>query len=60
MVLAGFAVADGAYGGEERQAQRAHLGIWAGSFISPRAWRDGKNSSNPLDWLMNSLFGPQT
>lgn len=60
MVLAGLAVADGAYGGEERRARGARLGIWAGSFTSPRAWRDGRNSPNPLEWLMNSLFGPQT
>jgi len=48
MVAAGFAIADGGYGEEERQARRQRLGIWAGTFVSPRAWRDDHQDGQAL------------
>ena len=39
MVLRGLAVSYGAYGAEQRQAEAARRGIWAGSFVEPALWR---------------------
>lgn len=39
MVRAGWAIAYGGYGEEERTARRAKSGIWAGEFIEPADWR---------------------
>jgi endonuclease YncB( thermonuclease family) len=39
LVGAGLAVAYGGYEPEEAMARRRRLGLWAGTFQSPRAWR---------------------
>jgi endonuclease YncB( thermonuclease family) len=39
-VLAGHAVAYGAYYQEEAMARAARRGLWAGEFMRPREWRD--------------------
>src|SRR3569833_362191 len=39
MVRGGFAVAYGAYEGEERDARAARRGIWSAEFDSPSVWR---------------------
>jgi len=39
MVKGGYAVAYGAYAGEEREARDARRGIWASSFERPADWR---------------------
>lgn len=39
MVRQGWAVAYGDYRAEESEARRAGLGLWAGSFETPSAWR---------------------
>lgn len=39
LVAQGLAVAYGAYGGEEADARRRRLGLWAGVFDSPSEWR---------------------
>jgi len=61
MVSAGLAVADGAYAPEEGEARRLRLGIWAGTFDAPRAWRDDhQNGLSPLKWLSDLFRPPQT
>jgi endonuclease YncB( thermonuclease family) len=39
IVREGVAVAYGAYAREEREAQRAQAGLWAGKFATPSEWR---------------------
>jgi endonuclease YncB( thermonuclease family) len=41
MVEAGLALDGGGYGAQERRARDARKGLWAGSFLTPRQWRDG-------------------
>lgn len=40
MVAEGLAISSGGYWNEEAAARRDRLGIWAGSFDTPRNWRD--------------------
>ncbi|WP_367714548.1 thermonuclease family protein [Nitratireductor sp. GISD-1A_MAKvit] len=40
MVEAGWAMAYGDYDAAEAQARRGRVGIWAGGFDAPRAWRE--------------------
>ena len=40
MVAEGFAISSTGYGAEEAAARAAGLGIWAGSFMPPRQWRE--------------------
>jgi len=37
---------DGRYSGEEKEAQRAKRGLWAGTFIKPWDWRRGERLPN--------------
>lgn len=39
MVASGYAVAYGGYEAEQDTARRSRLGLWAGTFDEPRAWR---------------------
>lgn len=55
MVEEGLAVSSGDYFGEEGQARRAGKGIWAGSFDSPKAWRDLQKGVMPWDWIFELL-----
>jgi len=52
-VSAGWAVAYGGYAAEEAAARRARLGLWAGEFERPSAWRvtHGNAAEMPHDWL---------
>lgn len=43
LVRRGLAVAYGSYEAEEREARAARLGIWAGPFETPQAWRRRHN-----------------
>lgn len=61
MVSAGLAIANGGYDHEEQQARRQRLGIWAGAFDTPRAWRDDhQDGLTPLKWLSDLFSSPQT
>ena len=46
MVLSGWAVADrrltDEYAAAEDEARKAKRGLWAGEFVRPAEWRDGK------------------
>jgi endonuclease YncB( thermonuclease family) len=57
MVAEGLAVAYGDYGAEEAQARRDRIGLWAGNFTPPRAFREQGGEGQPswLDWLVNRL-----
>lgn len=61
MVMAGMAVSYNDYGSEEALARRRKAGLWVGSFISPRAWRDGVREQNSPDgflpWLLDVFLG---
>lgn len=52
MVAAGMAISADAYDREEAAARAAGLGLWAGSFEQPRAWRDrhGREAEGPSGW----------
>jgi endonuclease YncB( thermonuclease family) len=52
MVEAGLAISADDYGREERAARAAGRGLWAGPFISPRAWRDahGREAEGNATW----------
>lgn len=41
MVAEGLAIASSGYQAEEAAARAAGRGIWAGSFVAPREWREG-------------------
>jgi endonuclease YncB( thermonuclease family) len=67
LVLAGLAVAEGRYAGEERRARDAKTGIWAGGFERPAAWRRAhpRADAEPdrpsvvtslLNWVGNVFF----
>lgn len=43
MVLRGFAMSYGRYGGEEAEARRSKSGLWASEFEHPRQWRRDRN-----------------
>ena len=52
MVAEGWALSSGDYDREQRAAQAAGLGIWSGSFVPPREWRDQQERPEPVwDWL---------
>ena len=52
MVEAGLAIATDNYGHEETAARNAKRGLWAGTFDSPRTWRDhhGREAETNLGW----------
>lgn len=56
MVRSGMAVASGRYFAEEAAARTAKAGVWAGSFETPRAWRDRAQGFDLWGWIM-SWFG---
>jgi endonuclease YncB( thermonuclease family) len=56
VVAQGLAIANGDYGGEERAARDGRLGMWAGTFETPRSWRDGVRGFDLWSWL-RSWFG---
>jgi endonuclease YncB( thermonuclease family) len=47
MVIAGLAVADGNFAGEEAAARLARRGIWNGSFTRPAIWRREHGETPP-------------
>jgi endonuclease YncB( thermonuclease family) len=55
MVAEGLAISSGRYAGEERAARSSRRGIWAGSFDTPRDWRDGRQGADLWGWIV-SLF----
>jgi endonuclease YncB( thermonuclease family) len=56
MVAEGLAVSSGRYWTEEADARRRNAGIWAGSFESPRNWRDDRARPQDLfGWLTTFL-----
>lgn len=61
LVSEGLAVADlPAYASEEARARRERRGIWAGSFDSPRQWRDSHGETTAgfdLLAMIRSWFG---
>ena len=56
VVRHGYAIADGEYEAEEREARAARRGIWNGSFQRPREYRD-EVSPFDLFGLIRSWFG---
>ena len=58
MIEAGMAVSFGDYEREEAGARRARVGVWAGSFEMPRAWRDrqGRDAETEPGWDWLSVF----
>lgn len=52
MVAAGLAISADDYGAEEGAARRAKRGLWAGTFIAPRTWRDshGREAEERSGW----------
>jgi endonuclease YncB( thermonuclease family) len=56
IVAQGLAIANGDYGNEERAARDARAGMWAGTFETPRSWREGVRGFDLLGWL-RSWFG---
>ena len=61
MVSEGLAVSYNDYVNEEALARASRRGIWAGTFVRPRDWRDSKgrniSSADPFQWLWNLLPG---
>lgn len=63
MVERGYALAYGAYEAEENVARRSRLGLWAGTFDEPRAWRKThgvmeelpQGSAGPGDGVLTTL-----
>jgi len=55
MVEEGLAIASGRYWLEERAARSAGRGLWAGSFDSPRAYREQRESAPFWDWIFQVL-----
>ncbi len=51
MVRQGFAVAAGGYTDEEASARSARLGIWAGTFDTPRNWRASRDMMDDAGFL---------
>jgi endonuclease YncB( thermonuclease family) len=55
MVTAGLAVAEGDYFHQEAVASAAKIGIWAGSFMPPRQWRDSHATDAAVPGFMETL-----
>jgi endonuclease YncB( thermonuclease family) len=55
MVTAGLAVADGDYFHQKAAASAAKIGIWTGSFVPPRQWRDSHGSNPAAPGLLETL-----
>jgi endonuclease YncB( thermonuclease family) len=57
MVQAGWAVSYGAYAAEEQAARAARRGGWAGDFVLPADWREGRGEpyEPPQDWLRQAI-----
>lgn len=51
MVAAGLAIASGRYEAEEAQARANRIGLWAGAFETPRAWRDRQAGFDLWAWI---------
>jgi endonuclease YncB( thermonuclease family) len=56
IVAQGLAIANGDYVSEERAAREGKLGMWRGTFATPRSWRDGVRGFDLWTWL-RSWFG---
>lgn len=56
MVAEGLAVSSGGYWTEEAAARREGLGIWTGSFDSPRNWREDHARPQGLSAWLSGLF----
>lgn len=55
MVSDGLAISSGRYWMQEQGARSSRRGIWAGSFDTPRDWRDGKTGNDLWGWI-SGLF----
>ena len=52
LVTEGWALSSGDYDGEQNRARSAGRGIWSGSFVPPRQWRDQQDRpSSGWSWL---------
>jgi endonuclease YncB( thermonuclease family) len=51
MVSEGLAVAEIGYAALALEAQQAKRGIWAGSFETPRTWRNRHQGFDPIGWV---------
>jgi endonuclease YncB( thermonuclease family) len=56
MVAEGLAISSGLYWTEEAEARRRNLGIWAGSFETPRTWRDEQAAPQHLFGWLSGLW----
>lgn len=62
MVADGYAIAFGNYQAEEAAARQKRLGLWAGTFDIPRAWRQSHGGMDemphmPQGWLQAAITG---
>lgn len=55
MVRGGLAIASGGYAAEEREARAAARGLWAGTFETPRQWRERAQGFDLLGWFRSWL-----
>lgn len=55
MVSDGWAVSFGAYYDEERQAEEAKRGVWAGEFQSPSEWRKDAREAHSVSLIQSIL-----
>lgn len=59
LVSEGLALGEDEYLAEQISARNHHVGIWAGDFMTPRAWRDQQsgNAKNDdiFDWVFSLL-----
>lgn len=51
IVASGLAIADGAYGAEQRDARERRLGLWAGDFTPPAEWRAARRNEDRSLWF---------
>lgn len=56
LVAEGLALSRNAYGGEERAARAARLGLWQGRFADPKSWRDFGPTADPGPSLLETLW----
>lgn len=57
MVAGGYAVAFGNYQAEEEEAKRQRLGLWAGTFDSPRTWRQTHGGMDEMPHIPEGSIG---
>jgi len=55
-VSEGWAISNGAYGGEQAAARAAGRGIWRGRFVEPRQWRDQGPASAPEPSVFDRIW----